>query len=172
MSLKRTIIRGTFILTLTGFATRLMGFFYRVFLSQAFGEEGVGIYQLIFPIYALCFSLSSAGIQTALSRCVAEKTTLGKHKEARELLYTSIAITFTVSCIITIFLQKYAGFISAAFLKDQRCAPLLIILSYAFPFAAVHSSICGYYFGLKKTGIPAVSQLLEQTARILCVYLL
>ena len=53
MSRKQVLIKGTIILTLTGFATRFMGFFYRIFLSHTFGEEGVGIYQLIFPIYAL-----------------------------------------------------------------------------------------------------------------------
>ena len=55
MDQKHAIIKGAFILTLTGFATRFIGFFYRIFLSQSFGEESVGLYQLIFPVYALCF---------------------------------------------------------------------------------------------------------------------
>ncbi len=172
MSRKHTIIKGTFILTLTGFATRFMGFFYRIFLSHTFGEEGVGLYQLIFPIYALCFSLTSAGIELALSRCVATRTTQGKHREAKELLYTSLTLTVTLSVLVALILQKYAVSISEHFLQEPRCADLLIILSYVFPFAAVHSCICGYYFGLKKTGIPAISQFLEQTARILGVFLL
>lgn len=172
MSRKRTIIKGTFILTMTGFATRFMGFFYRIFLSHTFGEEGVGLYQLVFPIYALCFSLTSAGIELALSRCIAARMTKGKHKEARELLYTSLFLTVTASVIVTLILQKYSLPISQAFLHEPRCADLLVILSYAFPFASVHSCICGYYFGLKQTGIPAVSQFVEQTARILSVYLL
>lgn len=172
MSRKQAIIRGTLILTLTGFATRFMGFFYRIFLSHTFGEEGVGLYQLIFPIYALCYSLTAAGVETALSRCVAKRITLNKEKEARELLYTSIILTVIASCIITVLIQKNALFLSTSFLKDARCEKLLIILSYAFPFAALHSCVSGYYFGLKKTGIPAVSQLIEQTFRILCVYLL
>lgn len=157
---------------MTGFATRFMGFFYRIFLSHTFGEEGVGLYQLVFPIYALCFSLTSAGIELALSRCIAARMTKGKHKEARELLYTSLFLTVTASVIVTLILQKYSLPISQAFLHEPRCADLLVILSYAFPFASVHSCICGYYFGLKQTGIPAVSQFVEQTARILSVYLL
>lgn len=172
MSRKHTIIKGTFILTLTGFATRFMGFFYRIFLSHTFGEEGVGLYQLIFPVYALCFSLTSAGIELALSRCVAARTVRGKHNEAKELLYASLVLTVTLSVCVTLILQKYAVFISDHFLQEPRCAELLIILSYAFPFASIHSCICGYYFGLKKTGIPAVSQFLEQGARILGVFLL
>ena len=53
-----------------------------------------------------------------------------------------------------------------SFLHDSRCEELLILLSYTFPFASIHSCICGYSLGLKQTKIPAVSQLFEQTFRI------
>ncbi len=172
MSVKRTILKGTLILTLTGFATRFMGFFYRIFLSHTFGEEGVGLYQLIFPVYALCFSLTSAGIETALARCVAKRVSVGREREAKAFLFTSILLSVSASCIVTLLLQRYAGFVASSFLKEERCENLLVILSYAFPFASVHSCIIGYYFGLKETGIPAFSQLIEQTVRILSVYLL
>lgn len=172
MSLKRTILKGTVILTLTGFATRFMGFFYRIFLSQTFGEEGVGLYQLVFPVYALCFSLTSAGIETALARCVAARISTGKNKEAKNLLYISLFLSVTASCIVTVFLQKYADVIALELLKEKRCTDFLIILSYAFPFASVHSCIIGYYLGLKETKIPAFSQLIEQVVRIVSVYLL
>lgn len=171
MSRKHTIIKGTFILTVTGFATRLMGFFYRIFLSHAIGEEGVGLYQLIFPVYALCFSFTSAGIELALSRLVSAKLTKGKKIEARQLLYTALLLTASASCVVTVLLQRYSGFLAGAFLKDSRCAELLAVLSYALPFAAVHSCITGYYLGRKETGVPAVSQLIEQTVRVFSVYL-
>lgn len=172
MAQKHTIIKGAFILTLTGFATRFIGFFYRIFLSQTFGEEGVGLYQLIFPIYALSFSLTAAGIETAISRCVASKMSLGKPSQAKQILYTGLSISVILSCIVAVVLQKNAGFIATEFLSEDRCTPLLVVLSYALPFAAVHSCICGYYFGLKQTSIPAVSQLLEQLIRVLSVYVL
>ena len=171
MSVKRTILKGTFILTITGFATRFMGFFYRIFLSHTFGEEGVGLYQLIFPVYALCFSLTSAGIETALARCVAKRASVGKKKEARKLLFTAMALSVSLSVIVMLLLQSFAGLIAEQFLQETRCSDLLIILSYAFPFASVHSCIVGYYLGLKETGIPAFSQLIEQLVRILSVYL-
>lgn len=171
MSVKRTILKGTVILTITGFATRFMGFFYRIFLSHTFGEEGVGLYQLIFPVYALCFSLTCAGIETALARCVAKRASVGKKKEARTLLFTAMAISVSLSAAIMLALQRYADAVAAQFLQEERCAGLLIILSYAFPFASIHSCIVGYYLGLKQTKIPAFSQLIEQAVRILSVYL-
>ena len=170
MSRKQTIIRGTFILTATGFLCRFMGFFYRIFLSHTFGEEGVGLYQLIFPVYSLCFALTSAGLETAISRTVAQKVSLGRKKEAREILISGLFISILLSCICLFVLQENAAYIAENLLGDARCEPLLIPLSYALPFAAIHSCICGYCYGMKETKIPAVSQLIEQVTRILSVY--
>lgn len=172
MSQKKILIKGAFILTVTGFATRIIGFFYRIFLSRSFGEEGVGLYQLIFPVYALGFSLTCAGIQTAISRCVAGKSAVGKEAQAKQLLYTGIGLSVCLSVITMLFTQQNAEFIAVHFLCEERCTSLLIVLSYAFPFASVHSCICGYYMGLKQTKIPAISQLLEQIIRVGGVYLL
>lgn len=172
MSRKQTLIRGTAVLTVTSLTTRFMGFFYRMFLSHAFGEENVGLYQLVFPVYALGISLSCAGMELALSRCVAREAAAGRPQKARELLKTSLLISFAVSCMITIFIQWNADTIARNFLHDSRCKDLLILLSYAFPFASIHCCICGYSLGLKQTRIPAVSQLFEQSFRILSVFLI
>ena len=172
MSRKQTIIRGTIILTITGFLSRFMGFFYRIFLSRTFGEEGVGLYQLIFPVYALCYSLTTAGIETAISRTVARKVSLGKEREAREFLLTGLSLSFFLACICMVAMQKNAAFIAATILGDERCIPLLTILSYTVPCSAIHSCICGYCYGLKQTSVPAAAQLVEQTTRIAGVWLL
>lgn len=166
---KKSLLKGTLLLTATGFATRLMGFFYRIFLSHAFGEEQVGLYQLIFPLYALCYSLTAAGFETAITRTVAHKLSQGKEKEARQFFLTGLFYSLLLSSITMLLLQKYAGFLSLHILKDQRCNNLLLGISYALPFAALHSCICGYYFGMQRPKIPATSQLCEQCIRILSV---
>ncbi len=172
MSKKRTFLIGTFVLTATGLLTRLIGFFFRMFLSHTFGEEQVGLYQLIFPVYALCFSLTCAGIETAISRCTARKVSLGKKEEAVQLLYLGIGISVSLSFFTVVILQNRATNLAIYVLGDMRCESMLIAISYALPFAAVHSCICGYYLGLKQTKIPAISQLLEQVARVATVYLI
>ena len=172
MSNKRKILVGTIVLTATGFLTRFIGFFFRMFLSHTFGEEQVGLYQLIFPIYALCFSLSCAGIETAISRTTARKVSIGRRNEAVCLLYIGIAISLLFSLASMFVLQAYASVFSIYILGDPRCESMLTVVSYALPFASVHSCIVGYYLGLKQTKIPAISQLLEQLARIMTVYII
>ena len=172
MSGKHKILIGTFILTATGFLSRFIGFFFRMFLSHTFGEEQVGLYQLIFPIYALCFSFTSAGIETAISHCTASKISLGKKSEAIQLLYIGMSISLLLSVFTMFLLQTHASALSIYVLGDIRCEPMLVAISYAIPFASIHSCIVGYYLGLKQTKIPAISQLVEQFARIFAVYII
>ena len=172
MSSKHKLFEGALILTAAGFISRIMGFFFRIFLSHAFGEENMGLYQLVFPVYALCLALSTSGIQTAVSRMTAQKTALNKKEETGNILGTALGLTLLISVAEILFIQNNASFIAVSFLGDERCTDLLMIISYALPCAAVHSCICGYYLGLQKTRLPAVSQLIEQAVRILSVLLL
>ena len=71
MKRNNPFITGTIILTLTGLLSRLIGFFYRIYLSRLFGEEGMGVYQLLSPVLSLTFSITAAGLQTAISKYVA-----------------------------------------------------------------------------------------------------
>lgn len=68
---KSRILSGALLLTVAGMASRIIGFFYRIFLSRTFGAENIGIYQLISPVMALAYSLCVAGFQTAISRITA-----------------------------------------------------------------------------------------------------
>ena len=69
--LKSRIIQGTLLLTVAGFITRILGFFYRIFLADKLGAAVLGSYQLIFPIFAICSSIYGAGVQTAVSQLIA-----------------------------------------------------------------------------------------------------
>ena len=79
---KQQILWGTFILTAAGFLSRLMGFFYKIFLSHAIGAQELGIYQLVFPIQALSLSLTVSGMSTAISRFAAGKSAIHDQKGA------------------------------------------------------------------------------------------
>lgn len=171
MTRTQIILKGAAILTLTGLTTRIMGFFYRIFLSRTLGEAGVGIYQLIFPVYALGFSLTSAGIEIAISRLVAKYNATGNKGKTKSTLYSGIILTLFLSVIFTLLLQKYSDVISAKYLYNESTRELLLILSYIFPLTALHSCIVGYYLGLKQTRIPSVSQIIEQSMRIFSVLL-
>lgn len=166
---KHPLIIGTVILTITGFISRIIGFFYRIYLSRLFGEEGMGIYQLLSPVLALSFSLSAAAYQTAISKLVAERTAKGQVESFQPLLTgLSISLPLSVVCNAVIFL--FAEPIGTCLLSEPRTVSMLRILSFSIPFSAVHSCINGYFYGIKKAGLPAGAQLIEQLVRVGCVF--
>ena len=117
------LITGTAILTLTGLVSRFIGFFYRLFLSNVFGAEGMGIYQLISPVLALSFSLTVSGIQTAISKYVANETSTRDYKNSFRTLWAGflLAMALSIACALTIYL--YADQIAVTFLLEERTAP-------------------------------------------------
>lgn len=92
---KSRILSGALLLTAAGMASRIIGFFYRIFLSRTFGAENIGIYQLISPVMALAYSLSVAGFQTAISRITA--TTYATAHSAGSNIMHPAASSYTAS---------------------------------------------------------------------------
>ena len=78
---KKAFFKGTFLLTCAGLLSRVIGFFYRIFLSHAIGAEGIGLFQLAIPLQTLLLAVTSSGIQTALSRLVAAHLATGEDKK-------------------------------------------------------------------------------------------
>ena len=169
---KNPLITGTIILTVTGFASRFIGFFYRIFLSRLFGAEGMGIYQLISPVLALSFSLTAAGIQTAISKYVAGETVSKDYRSSALHLFTGFVLSMAASILCTIGIYCFADQIAVSFLLEKRTAPLLRIIALSIPMATVHSCINGYFYGIRKTSVPSICQLSEQLIRVGSVYVI
>lgn len=168
---KHPLIAGTIILTVTGFVSRIIGFFYRIYLSRLFGEEGMGIYQLLSPVLALSFSLTAAGIQTAISKFVASETSTGDYKYSLRVLLTGLTLSTALSFLCMAFILEFSEWIATVFLLEPRTASMLRIVALSLPLSAVHSCINGYFYGIKKAEIPAAAQLVEQIFRVGSVFL-
>lgn len=172
---KYPILAGTLILSAAGMLTRLIGFFYKIYLADKIGTTELGIYQLIFPIYGLCFTVYGAGIQTALSQLIASEE--GYHgntlrpANTKQILTHALCISVGLALFLSGMVSFFAEPIARHFLLEIRCTSSLRILTILFPFCAVTACLNGYYYGVKKTGTPAFTQLIEQIARVLFVYL-
>ena len=92
MSQKHFLLKGTFILTVVGILTRVMGFFTVFFLSRSFPAEEIGLYQLIFPVHTLAYAATSAGIETALARLVAASSAKKQSAKAYSYLKAKTAL--------------------------------------------------------------------------------
>ena len=173
----KLFFRGTLILTFTGLASRIMGFFYRIFLSRTIGAEALGIYQLIGPVFSLCFALTASSIQTSISKFVGDaiggcKDSLCGEKKARAYLILGLVLSCGLSILTGIFMYFNADLIAVRFLGEARCAPLLVLLTYSLLPCCIHACINGYYYGKKNAFVPSLCQLIEQIARVGSVWII
>ena len=172
MSYKKTIFTGTLILTLSGFLSRILGFYNRIFLSNLIGAKELGVYQLIFPVYMLCFTLVCHGFETGISNLTSRFYAVGEKKNIHRLVRLTCTLAFLLSLILLSILYESAGYLSTHLLHEASAAPALRIAALSLPFVAVKSCLHGYYIGLNRSSVPAASQLVEQCARVGSIYLL
>lgn len=170
-NMKNSIIKGTIILTLAGIITRLIGFFNRIFLANLIGTRELGIYQLIFPIYIVAFSLSCQGIALSLTKLVSEYISKGKHSTAKKIFNTALTISLLLGILTSILIFINSDFLAIKILKTDECIVCLRILSIAIPFICIKGIINGFFLGLKNSAISATSLLIEQVARVGGIYI-
>ncbi|NLU50924.1 MAG: oligosaccharide flippase family protein, partial [Syntrophomonadaceae bacterium] len=73
MTRKQDFLIGAFILGMAGVISKFLGAVYRIPLARLLGGEGMGLYQMAYPIYPTSLSLATAGVPVAISVLVARK---------------------------------------------------------------------------------------------------
>lgn len=82
------------------------GIFYRIFLSRTIGAEGLGIFNMVHPVYGICFALRAGSIQTAISRFVAADV-----QKEKQIFRTGLVISLTLSIALAAFIRQQVSFL-------------------------------------------------------------
>lgn len=170
---KNSFFIGAFILTVSGMATRLIGFFFRIFLSKSLGTVSLGLYQLVLPITAFGFAVSGYGIQTAVSRYVAAHS-ISKTKAStlqRTIFFQGCILSLLFSLPLTFLISSNASFLAIHFFKEASLVTLIQIISLQIPISSLHCCINGYFIGRKNTTVPGLSQIIEQLFRVILTFI-
>ena len=156
---KSSLIGGAITLSLGGVITKLIGAVYRIPLTNILGAEGIGIYQMVFPLYTILLTLSSTGVPSGISKLIAEGNS--PEKTLKSALKFFAVIGFILSIIMAIlssFIAKFQGNINAR-LAYVMIAPSVFLVS-------LISCFRGYYQGFSNMKPTAFSQILEQIIKL------
>ena len=165
---KDTFLKGALILTVAGVIVKIIGSVNRILLSRLLGGEGIGLYQMAYPIYLLALSISSAGIPVAISIIVAEKIARSDYRGANRVFRISLVVLAITGIVFTVLLYYGAAWLTENhFVRDPRAYYAIAALSPAIFFVTVLSSYRGYFQGLQMMTPTAVSQIFEQLLRVI-----
>ena len=169
---KNLVIKGTLILTITGFATRILGFYNRIFLAGLIGAKELGIYQLIFPLYMVAFSITTFGNELALTKLVSEYKSRQDMASAKAFFKACFFITLIIGLIVSTIMYKNADWLCMHILNAPECSSCVKVICAGIPFMAMKGTIHGFFLGMEKSGVHGVSDFLEQIAKVFGLYLI
>lgn len=169
---KKTLVGGTIILIITGFIVRVLGFVYRIYLSNLIGAEGMGLFQLIFPIYSVILVTLTAGVSIAVSKMVAEETAKNHFVNLRRITRLALVMVVGSGLIVSVLFYFNVNFVVNSILKDSRTYYSLALLIPCIPIIAAASVLRGYFYGIQNITPTAVSQVVEQIVRIAFVMII
>ncbi len=166
------LIANTLILTIASFITRIIGMISIVYISNALGPEGMGLYQLIMSIYIMAVIFASAGISVSVSKLVAEELSQNNPQNAKRIMTTIFIFAGLLSSLISFILFSFAPQIATLFIKDARASLGLKALALSIPFMALSSCFKGYFYAVKTVLKPASADVLEQFVKLGLIILL
>ncbi|MBE6757493.1 MAG: hypothetical protein E7552_02945 [Ruminococcaceae bacterium] len=177
MLLVKTVRRSAFLqnaalLTVTSLILRTVGIFFRIYLSNRIGAEGMGLYQLIVSVYVLASAFAAAGICTAVTRMVTDALCHGNRRTALAALRAAVVVSIGVGVASALLVALAAHPISRFCIGDMRAVTALRILTVSLPFMGVSSCLKGYFMARRRVNVTAHAQLLEQAVRIAVIALL
>ncbi len=168
-----SFLKGTFILTVAGFVVKVIGSLNWIFVSRILGGEGIGLYQMAFPIYFFAMTVSQAGVPVAISIITAEKVALRDIFGARRVFHISMALMLVTGLVFS-FLTYFAAdwLIEWQFVRDPRAYKSIVVLAPTVFFVTLLASSRGYLQGWQRMTPTAVSQIVEQIFRVITMILL
>ncbi|MCD7904743.1 MAG: polysaccharide biosynthesis protein [Clostridiales bacterium] len=156
-----SFIKQAVILAAASMIVRLLGFAYRVPLTNMIGDEGNGIYAAGYYIYTFFLILSSSGLPAAISKMISEKAAVGEYKNANKIFRVSLFVAGTLGLIGTAVMFFGAEWL-AELIGSPRSVYTLVSLAPTIFICAIMSVYRGWFQGLNTTVPTAVSQVVEQ----------
>ncbi|MBR4904793.1 MAG: polysaccharide biosynthesis protein [Selenomonadaceae bacterium] len=166
-------LKGTFILTIASFVVKVIGSLNWIFVSRILGGEGIGLYQMAFPIYFFAMTISQAGVPVAISIITAERVALKDIFGAKRVFRISMFLMLMTGIIFSVLTYLSADWlIEWQFIRDPRAHLSIVALSPTIFFVTFLAASRGYLQGWQRMTPTAVSQIVEQIFRVIVMIML
>ena len=164
----KNFLKGTLILTLSSIVVKVIGSLNWIFLSRVLGGEGIGLYQMGFPIYLMAITVSSAGIPVAISIITSEKLANKDYRGAKRVFSVSLRLLFISGVIFSSATFFGAGYLTENHvIRDARAYYSIVALAPAVFFVTFLASFRGYLQGWQIMTPTAWSEVVEQIMRVI-----
>src|SRR5690625_1964095 len=170
---KKTMIRGTILLTSATFISKFLGMMYTIPFENLVGATGGRLYGLAYSPYTIFISLSTVGIPAAVSKFVAKYNSLGDYRTGQRMYKLALRLMMLTGLIAFLILFFGAGVLARIYIPANAegitvadVTFVIRMISFALLVIPSMSITRGFFQGHQSMGPTALSQVVEQVVRI------
>lgn len=163
---KKSFVYGAIVLGLASIICKIIGAIFRIPLTYLIGIEGVGIYQLVFPIYALFLVLTSSGIPVAISKIISRENSKNNYTNIKIIFNNALKLMTVLGLFFSILIILLAYPI-ASIQNNSQMFILYIFVAPSLLFSTILAAYRGYFQGFEIMQFSAISQLIEQLFKLI-----
>ncbi len=160
---KRSFLKGAALIAAGGLLAKIIGALYRIPLTNLIGGHGIGLYQLVYPVYCLLLTVSATGIPSSIAKLTAEK--LGRGESDKPLFKTALRLFLWIGLIGSLLMAALAPLLAS--LQGSRevlggyftLAPSVLLVS-------AISVLRGWFQGRNDMFPTAISEVIEQAIKV------
>ncbi|MBH0230716.1 polysaccharide biosynthesis protein [Halobacillus yeomjeoni] len=162
---KNAFLQSTIIITVAALISKFLGAIFRIPLQNIAGDEVLGIFSMVYPVYMVALILSVAGIPLAISKLIAEADS----KETVQEIHTTAKILALFFGTFSFFFIFSFSDLIVSLLGGESTRPALLIVSVTLLIAPYMAVYRGFFQGYEDMRPTAVSQVIEQFVRVILV---
>jgi len=164
---KGSFVKQAAILAAASILVRLIGFAYRVPLTDLLGDEGNAFYSTAYYVYAFAIVLSSGAIPAAISKLVSERVAVGRFHDAHELFKTAMGAAAVLGATLALVMALGANWLAVSVYSLPGAVYAIRALAPTIFVVALIAVFRGYFQGMNTMMPTAFSQVFEQIFNVI-----
>ena len=163
---KRSFLRGALILAIASGISRILGVVSMVLLPRIIKPDGMGLLQLVNPIFYFAAVVAIFSIPTSVSKMVSERAATKSYQAVFRVLKVALMFMVVTGLLATVLMIVSARFLAEVVAKDPGVYPILLVLAPAAFFLAIGGAFRGFFQGMQNMTPPALSQIVDQLIKV------
>ena len=160
---KGEFLKGAAWIAVGGFVAKLIGALYRIPLTNLIGGKGIGLYQMVYPVYCLLLTVSATGIPSSIAKLTAER--IGKGGNDLPVFRASMRLFLAVGACGTAVMAIVAPYLAKAQGSEEVLGGYYALAPSVFLVSAI-SVFRGWFQGRNTMYPTALSEITEQAVKV------
>ncbi|MBR2646290.1 MAG: polysaccharide biosynthesis protein [Clostridia bacterium] len=160
---KGSFLKGAAWIAAGGFIAKVIGALYRIPLTNLVGAHGLGLYQMVYPVYCLLLTVSATGIPSSIAKLVAERVSKGESDAP--VFKTAMWLFLLIGLFGTALMAIIAPFLARAQGSEEVLGGYYA-LAPSVLFVSAISVFRGWFQGRNRMFPTALSEITEQAVKV------